>query len=77
MVKLIIRGLSSIDVPSVDYNGMAYNLNMIGENKYESEKLCLVDTATKVTVRINDKPINTFNIKVSTGASEEDDLFDF
>lgn len=77
VVKLIIRGLASIDVPSIDYNGMTYNLNMIGENKYESEKLCLVDTATKVTVRINDKPINTFNIKVSTGASEEDDLFDF
>lgn len=77
VVKLIIRGLSSIDVPSIDYNGMAYKLNMIGENKYESEKLCLVDTATKVKVRINDKPINTYNIKVSTGASEEDDLFDF
>lgn len=77
VVKLIIKGLSSIDVPSIDYNGMTYKLNMIGENKYESEKLSLVDTATKVTLRINDKPINTFNIKVSTGASEEYDLFDF
>lgn len=77
VVKLIIKGLSSIDVPSIDYNGMTYKLNMLGENKYESEKLSLVDTATKVTLRINDKPINTFNIKVSTGASEEYDLFDF
>lgn len=77
VVKLSIKGLSTIDVPSIDYNGITYNLNKIEENRYESEKLSLVDTATKVTVRINDKPINTFNIKVSTGASEADDLFDF
>lgn len=77
VVKIIIKGLSTIDVASIDYNGITYKLNKTGENNYESEKLSLVDTATKVTVRINDKPINTFNIKVSTGASEADDLFDF
>lgn len=77
VIKVSIKGLSSIDVPSLEYNGMTYQLSKTDNDTYASERLNLVDTATKVIVRVNDKPFKTFSIKVSTGASEADDLFDF
>lgn len=76
VLRFIIRGLSSIDVPSVIYNEVCYHLSPIGGDVFESERLNLVDTATKVKVCINSNPYKTFSIKVSTGA-QEDDLFDF
>lgn len=75
VVRFIIKGLSSIDVPSLDYNGVTYSLTNVGNDIYESERLNLVETATKVTVRINGEIFDTYSIKVSTGANE-DDLFD-
>lgn len=75
IVRFIIKGLSSIDVPTLDYNGVSYTLKNVGNNVYESERLNLVGTASKVSVRINGEIINSFSIKVSTGATE-DDLFD-
>lgn len=75
IVNFIIKGLSSIDVPTLVYNGVTYHLTSKGNNIYESERLNLVDTATKVTVCINETPLNSFSIKVSTGATE-DNLFD-
>ena len=75
IVNFIIKGLSSIDVPTLVYNGVTYHLTSKGNNIYESERLNLVDTATKVTVCINETPLNSFSIKVSTGATE-DDLFE-
>lgn len=74
VVRFVIKGLSSIDVPTIDYNGVSYNLNNIGGDIYESERLNLVDTATKVSIRINGKSYNSYSIKISTGATE-DDLF--
>lgn len=73
--RFIIRGLSSIDVPSIIYNEVSYHLSPIGGDVFQSERLNLVDTATKVKVCINGNPYKTFSIKVSTGA-QEDDLFD-
>ena len=73
-LRFTIKGLSSVDIPTIDYNGVSYNLINIEKEVYESERLNLVDTATKVTVCINGEVFNTFNIKVSTGATE-DDLF--
>lgn len=75
IVRLTIKGLSSIDVPSIEYNGLTYLLNSTGNDTFESERINLVDTETKVTVIINHKTIQTFSIKVSTGV-KEDDLFD-
>ena len=76
VLRFIIRGLSSIDVPSIVYNEVSYHLSPIGGDVFQSERLNLVDTATKVKVCINGNPYKTFSIKVSTGA-QEDDLFDF
>ena len=75
VVSFIIKGLSSIDITTLAYNGVTYHLKSKDNNTYESECLNLVDTATKVTVCINEVPLNSFSIKVSTGATEND-LFD-
>ena len=75
IIDFKIKGLSSVDVPTLVYNGVTYHLTSKGNNIYESERLNLVDTATKVTVCINETPLTTFSIKVSTGATE-DNLFD-
>lgn len=75
VVSFIIKGLSSIDIPTLVYNGVTYHLKSKDNNTYESECLNLVDTATKVTICINEVPLNSFSIKVSTGATEND-LFD-
>ena len=75
IIDFKIKGLSSVDVPTLVYNGVTYHLTSKGNNIYESERLNLVDTATKVTVCINETPLTTFSIKVSTGATEEN-LFD-
>lgn len=74
-LKFAIRGLASVDVPTLEYNGVIYHLLNLGNDKFESERLNLVETATKAIVRINNEIFETFNIKISTGATE-DDLFD-
>lgn len=75
VARLKIRGLNSIDVPVLEYNSTTYSLVRESRDIFVSEKLNLVDTATRVTLHIGNysKP---FIIKISTGA-EEDDLFDF
>lgn len=69
-----IRGLSSIDVPTLCYNGATYILTNTDGTIYTSERLALTDTANTATVLINGESFGNFNIKVSTGA-QEDDLF--
>lgn len=76
-VQFKIKGLSSIDVPTIEYNGTTYSLINTSNCIYESERLYLVDTATKIILRINGEHFNNYNIKVSTGLSEAEDLFDF
>lgn len=77
VIRFIIKGLNSIDIPTLEYNGATYQLSNVSDNIYESERVSLVDTATKAIVRINGEVFDSFNIKVSTGAAEDDDLFDF
>ncbi|MCM1142061.1 MAG: BREX-4 system phosphatase PglZ, partial [Muribaculum sp.] len=67
VVEFIIKGLNSIDIPVLEYNGVTYTLENIGNDTYRSERLNLVDTASKVIVRIADSFKSSFNIHVSTG----------
>lgn len=76
-LKFTIRGLSSVDIPSIKYNGVCYQLSNIDVDTYQSERINLVDTATKVTVFINGDSYKTFGIKISTGAKEDDLFSDF
>ena len=75
VVKYSIKGMSSIDMPRVEYNGREYLLHKTSGNIYESERLNLVDTATRVTLIIGDFK-QTDQIGINTGA-QEDDLFGF
>lgn len=71
VLRLKINGLSSIDVPSLEYNGVHYGLYKEASGFFASERLNLVDTATRVTLWIGDFK-KTFTIKISTGAQEEE-----
>ena len=73
VLRLKIRGLLSVDVPVLEYNGVRYNLYKETAEVFASERLHLVDTATRATLHIGGFK-KTFTIKISTGA-EEDDLF--
>lgn len=73
VVHLKIRGLNSIDIPVVEYNNATYSLLRESGDIFASEKLNLVDTATRITLHIGNYS-KLFQIKISTGA-EEDDLF--
>lgn len=73
-LKFTIKGLSSIDVPTLKYNGVDYQITHLTGNDYQSERLNVVDTATKATIYINGADIKSFNLKISTGV-EENDLF--
>lgn len=68
-------GINSIDTPVVLYNGVEYALHKVDGDIYESERLNLVDTSTRITLRIGDFK-QTDNLSINTGA-QEDDLFGF
>ncbi len=76
IVRLSIKGLSSVDYPILSYNGIDYALNNMGNNTYESDCLKLVDNCRHITVSIGDSFCKTDTISVNTGV-EEDDPFNF
>lgn len=76
VIRYQIKGLTTVDVPIVEYNGVEYQLIPQSNNIFQSERLNLVDTAKRVALRIGDF-VQDDNIIVSTGAQEDTDLFDF
>lgn len=70
-VKYNIKGLSSIDTPKVIYNGVDYLLHKKQDNIYESERLNLVGTATRITLVIGDFK-QTDTIGINMGVLEDD-----
>lgn len=75
MVQYNIKGLSSIDTPKLSYNGVEYLLHKKQDNIYESERLNLVGTATRITLVIGDfKQTDTIGVNMGV---QEDDLFGF
>ena len=75
IVRYTIKGISSIDTPYVTYNDVDYALHNIGGDVYESERLNLVNTSTRIILHIGDFK-QTDNLSINTGA-QEDDLFGF
>lgn len=75
IVRYTIKGLSSIDSPHITYNGVDYALHNMGGDIYESERLNLVNTSTRLTLCIGDFK-QTDNLSINTGV-QEDDLFGF
>lgn len=76
VLRYSIKGLTSVDVPILEYNGTEYMLLPQGNGTFASERLNLVDTAKRVTLHIGNFS-KTDNIIVSTGVREDEDLFDF
>ena len=75
IVKYIIKGVSSIDTPTVGYNGVTYSLRRTKGDTFESERLNLVATASKIVLKIGDyKQTDSLNINIGV---QEDDLFGF
>lgn len=74
IVRYTINGLSSIDTPFVTYNSIDYTLHKVDKNKYESERMNLVDTATTIELHIGDFK-QTDNLSINTGV-QMDDLFE-
>lgn len=74
-VSFSIRGLTGSESLTLTYNDVTYSLRRTDGDIYRSEKLNIVDTATKLTLHIGTDYSRSFDIKISTGA-EEDDLFD-
>ena len=73
MVAYQIKGMSSIDQPLVRYNGVDYAMHKVSGNTYESEKLNLVATTSRVTLVINEfEQTDIISVKTSV---EEEDLF--
>lgn len=73
VVRYKIKGLSTVDMPSIEYNGVGYTLIKIDDCIYESERLNLVETTTQVILKINDYT-QSDSVIIKTGV-EEDDLF--
>ena len=71
VVRYHIKGLSTVDVPYVEYNGVEYILRNIGNCLYESERINLVATSTKIALRINNF-IQHDSLVINTGVEEED-----
>lgn len=76
VLRYEIKGLASVDVPMLEYNGSEYMLMPQGNNIFVSERINLVDTAKRVTFHIGEYTKSDLII-VSTGAQEDEDLFDF
>lgn len=75
IVRYIIKGVSSIDMPTVVYNGVTYSLRRTKGDTFESERLNLVATASKIELKIGDyKQTDSLNINIGV---QEDDLFSF
>lgn len=75
VVRYSIAGMSSVDTPVVIYNGVPYALHWINDDIYESERLNLVGTSTRVTLCIGEFK-QTDNLSINTGV-QEDDLLGF
>ena len=76
IVHLSIKGITSIEVPLLEYNGNDYHIKSIGHNRYESESIELVDTCNNFTLKIGDLLYPRI-IPVNTGAKEDDLFADF
>jgi len=75
VVRYNIKGLSSVDIPRIIYNGVEYAMHQVGDNLYESEHMTLVETSTIITLHIGEFKTND-KLVIHTGA-QEDDLFNF
>ncbi len=69
-----IKGIDHNDIPYIVYNNKRYELNLLEENTYRSDRLALAEGITDIKLHISSSSISS-QIKVNLGV-EEEDLFD-
>lgn len=76
IVHLSIKGLTTMEVPLLEYNGKDYHIKCVGHDLYESDVIELVDTCDNFSLKIGDILYPRI-IPVNTGAKEDDLFADF
>ena len=71
VVRYIIKGLSSVDSPILIYNGVEYTMHKDSGEVFESERVNLVDTSTKIILKIG-RFEQADTLVIHTGAQEDD-----
>lgn len=75
VVKYTIKGLADVDVPYIVYNNKKYELTIIGNDCYQSDKLSLSRSAATIKLVVSDyEQTDDIDVKL---AAEEENLFDF
>ncbi len=76
--EFIILNCPENETPHVEYNGKEYNLRQLPSDtsKYETGLLPLDNSCRTITLHIGDST-HSFDIDVSTGAKQDDNMFDF
>ncbi len=76
IVHLSIKGLTTMEVPLLEYNGKDYHIKCVDHDLYESDVIEIVDTCDNFSLKIGDILYPRI-IPVNTGAKEDDLFADF
>lgn len=76
IAHLCIKGITTMEVPILEYNGKDYQIKCIGHDLYESDVIELVDSCENFSLKIGDILYPRI-IPVNTGAKEDDLFADF
>lgn len=76
IVRLSIKGLTTMEVPLLEYNGKDYHIKCVGHDLYESDVIEIVDTCDNFSLKIGDILYPRI-IPVNTGAKEDNLFADF
>jgi hypothetical protein len=76
IVHMSIKGLTTMEVPLLEYNGKDYHIKCVGHDLYESDAIEFVDACDNFSLKIGDILYPRI-IPVNTGAKEDDLFADF
>lgn len=71
IVHVKIKGLTSLDIPVLQYGGKDYRIKKVGHDMFESERIELLEDDDYFSVRIGDI-METKQISVNVGSKEQD-----
>lgn len=67
-----IQGLSGTESISVQYDGKEYNVEKISANRFRTENLLLTKDSKCITLKINDKKVDDYQVFANIAAEEDD-----
>lgn len=72
-IQFRIKNIPSVEIPVMEYNGIRYALKQINTDLFESDPIAVDEHCTNVSLIIG-SVMRLYNVKITTGA-KEDDLF--